>query len=142
MNNKNKTIAILLSSSSAETDKTGKEIVSLAPPVTKGLGNLPIVFVKHEYLRGNSGFLNTFQLIDVPAFQGKGEFCPTMHFYQNLGEAEYICAVYQYMRLLGYPAEKISIITTYNGQKHLIRDVINQRCKSGIFGRPAIITTG
>ena len=37
-------------------------------------------------------------------------------------------AVYMYMRLLGYPAEKISILTTYNGQKHLIRDVINQRC--------------
>ena len=37
-------------------------------------------------------------------------------------------AVYMYMRLLGYPAEKISILTTYNGQKFLIRDVINQRC--------------
>jgi len=33
-----------------------------------------------------------------------------------------------YMRLLGYPAEKITILTTYNGQKHLLRDVIAQRC--------------
>jgi hypothetical protein len=33
-----------------------------------------------------------------------------------------------YMRLLGYPAEKITILTTYNGQKALIRDVINTRC--------------
>lgn len=31
------------------------------------------------------------------------------------------------MRLQGYPASKISILTTYNGQKHLIRDVIKQR---------------
>lgn len=107
-----------------------------------GLGDLPIVSTGPSYLQGNAGFLNTFQLVDVPDFQGKGEFCPTMHFYQNLGEAEYVVAVFQYMRLLGYPAEKISIITTYNGQKHLIRDVINQRCKSAIFGRPASITTG
>jgi intron-binding protein aquarius len=107
-----------------------------------GLGDLPVVSRDPSYLLGNSGFVNTFQLIDVPEFQGRGEFCPTMHFYQNLGEAEYVVAVFQYMRLLGYPAEKISIITTYNGQKHLIRDVINQRCKSAMFGRPACITTG
>ena len=36
--------------------------------------------------------------------------------YQNLGEAEYVVAVFQYMRLLGYPADSISIITSYNGQ--------------------------
>ena len=53
---------------------------------------------------------------------------------QNLAEAEYVVAVYMYMRLLGYPAEKISILTTYNGQKFLIRDVINQRCA----GNPAL----
>lgn len=108
----------------------------------KGLGDLARVSQETSYKRGNSGFLNTFQLIDVPEFKGKGEFCPTPYFYQNLGEAEYIVAVFQYMRLLGYPAEKISIITTYNGQKDLIRDVINQRCKSPMFGRPATITTG
>jgi len=33
-----------------------------------------------------------------------------------------------YMRLMGHPAEKITILTTYNGQKHLIRDVVAQRC--------------
>ena len=46
------------------------------------------------------------------------------------------------MRLLGYPAEKITILTTYNGQKHLIRDVIEQRCATNPFiGRPAKIST-
>jgi hypothetical protein len=30
-----------------------------------------------------------------------------------------------YMRLMGYPASSISILTTYNGQKSLIEDVIN-----------------
>jgi intron-binding protein aquarius len=86
-------------------------------------------------------FLNTFQLINVPPFQGQGEICPTPHFYQNLGEAEYVVAVYQFMRLMGYPAKKISIITTYNGQKHLIRDIVDQRCRGPLFGRPAAITT-
>ena len=43
-----------------------------------------------------------------------------------------------YMRLLGYPAEKIAILTTYNGQKHLIRDVIKQRCADNpLIGRPS-----
>lgn len=45
---------------------------------------------------------------------------------------------YQYMRLRGYPAEKISILTTYNGQKALLRDVIEQRCaRHPAFGRPS-----
>lgn len=47
-----------------------------------------------------------------------------------------------YMRLQGYPAAKISILTTYNGQKHLIRDVINARCGSNpLIGWPHKITT-
>ena len=49
------------------------------------------------------------------------------YFYQNLGEAEYAVAMFMYMRLIGYPAERISILTTYNGQKHLLRDVVNAR---------------
>ena len=44
---------------------------------------------------------------------------------------------YQYMRLAGYPAEKISILTTYNGQKALLKDVIENRCAGHpAFGRP------
>eukprot|EP00961_Rhodomonas_salina_P299438 3938926-Rhodomonas_salina.2 len=35
---------------------------------------------------------------------------------QNLAEAEYVVAVYMYMCLLGYPAEKITMLSTYNGQ--------------------------
>jgi len=69
--------------------------------------------------------------------QGRGESEPVPHFYQNLGEAEYLVSVFQYMRLLGYPAEKISILTTYNGQKALLRDVIELRCaQHPAFGRP------
>lgn len=42
-----------------------------------------------------------------------------------------------YMRLVGWPAERISILTTYNGQKHLIRDVVDKRCAANpLIGRP------
>ena len=43
-----------------------------------------------------------------------------------------------YMRLQGIPASKISIITTYNGQKDLITDVATARCGSShLYGSPA-----
>ena len=107
----------------------------------KNLGNLPIV-QKDEYNSANAGFCYDYQLVDVADYNGKGEAEPLPHYYQNLGEAEYIVATYQYMRLLGYPADKITILTTYNGQKDLIRDVVNQRCaRSPLFGRPHKITT-
>ena len=54
-----------------------------------------------------------------------------------MAEAEYVVATFMYMRLLGYPAEKITILTTYNGQKALIKDVINTRCgKNPLIGHP------
>eukprot|EP00063_Salmo_salar_P091621 XP_014066456.1 PREDICTED: intron-binding protein aquarius-like [Salmo salar] len=60
---------------------------------------------------------------------------------RNLGEAEYCVALFMYMRLLGYPADRINILTTYNRQKHLIRDVINQRCAGNPFvGQPNKVT--
>jgi intron-binding protein aquarius len=47
-----------------------------------------------------------------------------------------------YMRLLGYPAHKISILTTYAGQKALIKDVLTHRCQGNrLFGLPRIVAT-
>ncbi|KAL0740229.1 hypothetical protein Bca4012_081742 [Brassica carinata] len=92
--------------------------------------------------RANAGFSYEYQLINVPDYEGRGESTPSPWFYQNQGEAEYIVSVYIYMRLLGYPANKISILTTYNGQKLLIRDVINRRCVPYSFiGPPSKVTT-
>mmetsp|Transcript_12733 Transcript_12733/g.33677 ORF Transcript_12733/g.33677 Transcript_12733/m.33677 type:complete len:329 (+) Transcript_12733:190-1176(+) len=86
------------------------------------LGNLPSC---SGFDVPNAGFEHSFQLIDT------GDICqesqPMPFFYQNLAEAEYIAAVYQYMRLLGYPSEKITVLTTYRGQKDLLRDVISAR---------------
>lgn len=60
---------------------------------------------------------------------------------ENLGEAEYAVALYTYMRILGYPAEKISIITTYNGQAQLIRDIVATRCSQNpLVGDPAKVS--
>lgn len=97
---------------------------------------------KDAYTRANAGFTYDYQLINVDKYQNQGETEPVPYFYQNLGEAEYIVAVYQYMRLVGYPAEKISILTTYNGQKALIDDVLQKRCAwNPYFGKPAAVTT-
>lgn len=63
--------------------------------------------------------------------QGRGESTPTAHYFQNIGEAEYAVALFQYMVLIGYPPEKISILTTYNGQKDLLLDILSQRCAPG-----------
>lgn len=106
------------------------------------LGNLPNVMTEPEFLRANAGFRYDYQFINVDDYKGKGESQPSPHFFQNLGEAEYAVAIYQYMRLLGYPASKISILTTYAGQRALIRDVLGHRCaKNRLFGLPRIVTT-
>lgn len=106
------------------------------------LGDLPNVLNSPEFKQANTGFRYDFQFIDVPEYKGAGEMQPSPHFIQNLGEAEYAVAIYQYMRLLGYPASKISILTTYAGQRALIRDVLGHRCaRKHLFGLPRIITT-
>lgn len=108
----------------------------------KNLQDLSHVLYTAEYQMANTGFWFDYQLINVEDFNGIGESEPNPYFYQNLAEAEYVVGVYMYMRLLGYPSDKISILTTYNGQKHLIRDVVNKRCADNpVFGRPSKVTT-
>ncbi|XP_005185025.2 RNA helicase aquarius [Musca domestica] len=118
------------------------EICSLYKWRYKKLDDLSHILDKEEYRRSNAGLRYEYQLVNVDDFNGVGETEPNPYFYQNLAEAEYIVAVFMYMRLLGYPAEKISILTTYNGQKHLIRDVINVRCGNNpLIGWPHKVTT-
>ncbi|KAI9315690.1 P-loop containing nucleoside triphosphate hydrolase protein [Dichotomocladium elegans] len=107
-----------------------------------GLDDLPVVQSTEAYKLANPGITYEYQLIDVGKYQGKGESEPVPYFYQNLGEAEYVVAMFQYMRLVGYPADKITILTTYNGQKALINDVLDRRCSwNPYFGKPGIVTT-
>lgn len=95
------------------------------------LGNLNHVLQAEEYQLANPGFVRTCQMINVDDFEGKGETSPTPYWYQNVGEAEYVVALFQYMVLIGYSPDKIAILTTYNGQKELISDVLKQRCGQG-----------
>lgn len=106
------------------------------------LTNLPHLSHLPEFAKANAGFRYEYQFIDVPDYKGQGEREPSPHFIQNLGEAEYAVALYQYMRLLGYPARSISILATYAGQRALIRDVLEHRCKgNNLFGLPRMVTT-
>ena len=108
----------------------------------ESLRDLPHTSTLPRFAAANPGFASTFQLIDIPDVDGVGESEPMPYFFQNLGEAEYVVALYQYMRLLGYPASRISILTTYNGQRALIRDVIERRCAyHPAFGRPSKVAT-
>lgn len=108
----------------------------------EGLRDLPQVVEGSEFKLANAGLRYEFQLIDVGDLHGRGEYEPSPYFYQNLGEAEFVCATYQYMRLLGHPAHSISVITSYNGQKHLLRDVFRRRCANHpMFGMPHKIST-
>lgn len=87
------------------------------------------------------GFKYNYQFINVEDYFQNGETCPISFFYQNLGEAEYIVAVYMYMRLIGYSKDRITILTTYNGQRELIKDVLNRRCsKFEMFGNCKVST--
>lgn len=126
-------------------DKQGRARPSIAELFRwryQELGDLPSVETVQEFQQANAGFQFDYQFINVPDYQGNGEREPTPHFIQNLGEAEYAVALFQYMRLLGYPASKISILATYAGQTALIRDVLNHRCsKNPLFGLPKIVTT-
>ncbi|KAI6204813.1 hypothetical protein M3Y94_00720700 [Aphelenchoides besseyi] len=118
------------------------EIASLYNWRYEKLGNLPHVLANPEYQRANPGFKFPYQFIDVPDFNGVGESTPSPYFYQNLGEAEYAVALFTYMRILGYPAERISILTTYNGQRSLLMDVLTRRCQSNpLIGMPSCVST-
>ena len=79
-----------------------------------------------------------YQFIDV--HDGE-ESQPMQHFHQNLKEAEYIVGLYMFLRLKGCPKEDITILTSYNGQRLLIEDILKARCSSELFGSPSSLTT-
>ena len=95
-----------------------------------------------QYTCANAGFTYELQFINVPDFDNRGEYCPAPYYYQNLAEAEYVISTFMYMCLIGYDPKIITILTTYNGQKALIKDIYKQKCSwNPIFNSPAKITT-
>ncbi|CAA22806.1 U2-type spliceosomal complex ATPase Cwf11 [Schizosaccharomyces pombe] len=91
---------------------------------------------------GNSGFAHEVQFINVGAFKGSQETEPVSGYKQNLGEAEYAVALFQYMRMLGYPTNEIVICTLYESQVSLLNEIISVRCShNSFFGQPAFVGT-
>jgi len=120
--------------------RTRKQISKLYSWRYKKLDDLPHVSTEERFQLANAGMAKVAQFIDCSSFAP--ESCPQPHYFQNVQEAEYLCSLYQWMRLCGYPAQSISILTTYRGQKHLLRDVFKARCDSHpLFGPPASIST-
>ena len=93
-----------------------------------------------EYRAPNAGFTHTFQFVDVGDFQGNGESAPTPHFFQNLGEAEFVVATFMYMRLLGYPAAKISILGNLSNDGAARQELLRAGVDPGFL--EALIKTG
>ncbi|OII77594.1 hypothetical protein cand_016010 [Cryptosporidium andersoni] len=86
-----------------------------------------------------SGLYYEYQFVDIE--QGI-ESQPMPYFYQNLLEAEFVVALYMYLRSVGYPSPSIAILTPYIGQVNLINDIINQRCSwNPHFGKPLKVTS-
>lgn len=93
------------------------------------------------FVSGNAGLCHTAQFVQVPDYNGAGEYAPRPQAWQNVGEAEYVVALYQYMRLLNYPRENITLLTPFESQKSLIQDVLDLRCRRNpIFGLPTVAT--
>ena len=103
---------------------------------------LPQVYTSTEHASTfdftNAGFRYAAQLIDTQPYNGQEEVKVRAE-YQNLGEAEHIVALFQYMRLLDYPAASITILTTSNSQKALIQEILDARCQgNGLYGLPLL----
>ncbi|ORY79822.1 hypothetical protein BCR37DRAFT_399598 [Protomyces lactucae-debilis] len=88
----------------------------------------------------NAGLSRVCQMINVPTYNGQDESEPRPGVFQNLGEAEFVVALYQYMRLLNYPSESITVICLEKGQQALVQDIMKVRCKGKVFGMPKVVT--
>ena len=67
---------------------------------------------------------------------------PMKNYIQNLDEAEYSVALFQFLRLMNVPAKDIAILAAYKGQVDLIKEVLQSRCSwTDYYGEPAFIGT-
>ncbi|BFZ61236.1 hypothetical protein YB2330_002295 [Saitoella coloradoensis] len=108
----------------------------------QGLEDSSAIKESPEFSTANTGFRYDYQLVHVADYKEEGEVESTPGSFQNLGEAEYAVAIFQYMRLLGYPAQKITILSAYTGQQALINDVLGKRCtRNPLYGEPARVAT-
>ncbi|KAG3119816.1 RNA helicase aquarius [Phytophthora idaei] len=86
------------------------------------LGDLPRVTLESEYQTGNTGFSHVAQFIDLSGMSKERQSKPFA--YENEEEARFIVALFRYMMGIGYRAEQVTILTTYNAQKELLQRLL------------------
>lgn len=75
---------------------------------------------------GNPGFALRTQFINATGRERRTAHPGEV---QNLEEAEWVVAIYQYMLAMGYPPKEVIIMTPYQAQKLLIIDILHSRAR-------------
>lgn len=92
--------------------------------------------------RANACLRYVRQVVDVEDYDNQGEVTTADHSVKNEGEAEYVVAFFAYLRLCGYPADVITILSAYKSQRDCIQAKLKERCKKNpLFGMPKKVTT-
>ena len=107
----------------------------------ENLHNLPAA-LPATATRANACLRYVCQAVDVEDYANQGEVTTADHSVNNEGEAEYVVAFFEYLRLCGYPAEIITILSAYKSQRECIQAKLKERCKKNpLFGMPRKVTT-
>lgn len=105
------------------------------------LSDLPRVAEAAEFQAPNAGFAHVAQLIHVSSGR---ERQVRAFAYENEEEARFVVALAKYMLAIGYNAERIAILATYNAQKELLQRLLRrssseskslQKCKVSTVDR-------
>lgn len=91
------------------------------------LRDLPRVAEAAEFQAPNAGFTHVAQLINVPS--GRERQVRAFD-YENEEEARFVVALAKYMLAIGYNAEQITILATYNAQKELLQRLLRRNGES------------
>ena len=98
--------------------------------------------ISKKFNKNNFCFKHNIQFINVEEFNSRGEEINSNNSYYNLAEAEYCIGLFMYMCLVGYNPSQITILTTYNGQKELIKEIYTKKCGwNKLFGNIGKICT-
>ncbi|KAL3662875.1 hypothetical protein V7S43_012277 [Phytophthora oleae] len=92
------------------------------------LGDLPHVGSESEYQTGNAGFAHVAQFVDLSSSM---KCQPRPFAYENEEEARFIVAMVRYMLAVGYRPEQVTILTTYNAQRELLRRLLRAEAPEG-----------
>ena len=98
--------------------------------------------ISKKFNKNNFCFKHNIQFINVEEFNSRGEEMNSNYSFYNLAEAEYCIGLFMYMCLVGYNPSQITILTTYNGQKDLIKEIYSKKCGwNKLFGNIGKICT-